>query len=260
MIVLLTIVVGAAVVGLAFLLFLIAGAPVGTRVARAGLRYRVRSTEHIVPELQLPTPRPRLIREPVLDKMARLLEYGDALFAEHGINYWISCGTLLGSMRHKGFIPWDDDIDVQIELSDRARLLALVPRLKQDGFVLLEAAGGFKLAHANFWRFPYIDLVMVDRVDGVFKLCYPLNAEGQATFAKARQWPNECLPIEDVFPLARVPFEDFTVWAPRKTLGAAQAMYGERSLKEVRHSTRYIPWVLNHRTNGLLFKLGLIGG
>ena len=250
----------AALAGLGFLLLLVAGSPVGARVAAPGVRYRVGPSEHTIPDLQLPTPRPRLIREPVLADMARLLQYADALLTEHGINYWISCGTLLGAMRHRGFIPWDDDIDVQIEFSDRARLLALAPRLQKDGFVLLEAAGGFKLARTNLCRFPYIDLVMVERVDGRFELCYPLNADGQATFAKARQWPNECLPIDDVFPLARVPFESFSVLAPRRTMGAAQAMYGERSLHEVRHSTRFIPWVLNHRTNGLLFKLGLIGG
>ena len=41
----------------------------------------------------------------ILDVVAKFCD-------EHKIKYWINCGTLLGAIRHKGFIPWDDDIDV----------------------------------------------------------------------------------------------------------------------------------------------------
>lgn len=50
-----------------------------------------------------------------------LLEYFDALCREHNLRYFVEYGTLIGAVRHQGFIPWDDDIDVVMFRDDYER-------------------------------------------------------------------------------------------------------------------------------------------
>lgn len=56
-------------------------------------------------------------------KMLELLKHFDSLCQESGVNYWLSSGNCLGAIRHGGFIPWDDDVDVEMFREDYDKLL-----------------------------------------------------------------------------------------------------------------------------------------
>ena len=61
-------------------------------------------------------------------RMLEILIEVDRICKRHDIPYWLSSGTLIGAMRHDGFIPWDDDLDIEMMRSDYLRLMEVLPK------------------------------------------------------------------------------------------------------------------------------------
>lgn len=69
-------------------------------------------------------------------KMVEMLKYFDDICKQHDIKYWLSSGTLLGAVRHGGFIPWDDDLDVEMLQEDYDKMCTVFEQIQSDNYVL----------------------------------------------------------------------------------------------------------------------------
>ena len=72
-------------------------------------------------DVRIPPQDVRKIQLLLLDIM---LEF-DRVCRKHGLTYYLAGGTLLGAVRHQGFIPWDDDVDISMPRPDYERFLKL---------------------------------------------------------------------------------------------------------------------------------------
>lgn len=119
-----------------------------------------------------------------------LLEYLMAFCEKHHLRWCMACGSLLGTIRHKGVIPWDEDLDVAMPRKDFEKLLELMPHdleypyflqdyREKDYFHLLarlrhsettEIDAWYAMHHWTVNMGIYIDIQPIDGIpDGRFK-------------------------------------------------------------------------------------------
>ena len=212
--------------------------------------YTINGKSHIFP---LEGENYPILKSEVTSKMVNLLEKLTNVLDKSDIPYWLTCGTLLGAVRHGGLIPWDDDIDINVPLEyvDKAK-----NAIKKDNLGVLDAGGGYKVYHKS--TYPFVDLIIVDKVKEKWTMCYPLNKDGSCSYKTAEQWPQECFMDDEVFPLKKIQFENLSLSVPNKYQELIINMYGEKALEEAYYKP--FPTLVNHKFNHLLYMTGLISG
>ena len=67
-------------------------------------------------------------------EMLKALEAFARICRENDIQWWLCSGTLLGAARHKGFIPWDDDMDISMFDEDYKKLEKILVRMDDEDY------------------------------------------------------------------------------------------------------------------------------
>jgi lipopolysaccharide cholinephosphotransferase len=92
-----------------------------------------------------------ILREAQLIMLDMLIEF-DSICKKYTLKYWLDSGTLLGAIRHRGFIPWDDDIDISMPVEDYNRFIDIATKeLSSDIFLQSRSSD-------NNFPFDYIKL------------------------------------------------------------------------------------------------------
>lgn len=75
----------------------------------------------------------RIDIEEVHRRILNIARIFDNICSEHGIQYYMLGGTMLGAIRHKGFIPWDDDMDFGVPFEHYNKLISILEEKLPQG-------------------------------------------------------------------------------------------------------------------------------
>ena len=191
--------------------------------------------------------------------MYQLLKDIHNVFARYGITYWIDGGTLLGAVRNKGIIPWDDDLDICIDHKDVQNVLALEPFFNAIGYemyyplrgvIKIAPKGGTAGTYFGYsLKSPHIDILFTEQIDTHIYFLPTIFADvywllnGDYGLVGYRDGSEIYITQAELYPLKEYKFGEITVMGPHNPMPYLHHLYGTDCMD--------IGYQWHNHTNGL---------
>ena len=132
------------------------------------------------------------------------------ILTKHNVEYWIEGGTLLGAVRHKGVIPFDDDLDIAITQSNEIKLQEIFPEFQRLGY---------KIRHNG--HYTIFDKVGLD----IFVFQQQDKKYVHSSLEERRAYPNDFFYVDELFPLRKYQFGEIEVFGPKESQPNLNRLY-----------------------------------
>lgn len=132
---------------------------------------------------------------PLWDVLLEIYRIFSAICDKHGLRYCADAGTALGAVRHQGFIPWDDDMDIQMPRPDYEKFIEIAKRELPEGYAWLDKDVCDSYDN-GFGKVIVTDEAVVNRIaqesglplgQGVFIDVFPLDGYPDSRVGRARR-------------------------------------------------------------------------
>ncbi|MBO4318453.1 MAG: LicD family protein [Mailhella sp.] len=127
-------------------------------------------------------------------RLTEILAWFHGFCEENGLRYYMAYGTMLGAVRHGGFIPWDDDIDVAMPRPDYDRFIQITMGRRLDRFTVESLANGRRDWYYGYAKVYDTSTTLIENKHpvlkrGIYLDVFPLDgaADGEEGFRRAAE-------------------------------------------------------------------------
>lgn len=157
-----------------------------------------------------------------VNNMYRLVRDFNKYMRKNHIEYFCICGTLLGAVRNKGLIPWDNDFDVGIMKKDLDKFKRLRNQLKDTPYDILY--------DDYIWRFKdirtgiYVDVFLFDKHNNKYTYTRKKNLS---------RFPNEYFKVGELYPLKKYSFGPLKLLGPSNCKSYLKRAFGDWKVSQM---------------------------